>query len=202
MLKKCLPRIPLSFLLMGQTCNWLVVEVKLLSAWAACSWILGKRNRWGPWQIGHWPFCYGSFSYPCLVKKKKDNSLNVAPCICNLILWRALSWSMHPRKETANACQSCGSTWPWVCKRWDWLLEWAFQWLAVSFWGLGGWQRSAWSWLMVGLSQNLEKELLSEAIRNTHANMEGQLGKRWWLSLPRWEVGKGFGSLELRASTQ
>lgn len=31
---------------------------------------------------------------------------------------------------------------------------------------------------MVGLSQNLEKELLSEAIRNTHANIEGELGKR------------------------
>lgn len=28
---------------------------------------------------------------------------------------------------------------------------------------------------MVGLSQNLEKELLSEAIRNTHANTEGEL---------------------------
>lgn len=36
---------------------------------------------------------------------------------------------------------------------------------------------------MVEYSQNLEKELLSEAIRNTYASIEGELGEGWCSSL-------------------
>lgn len=102
-----LPRAPLSCcFLMGQTCDWLAVEVRSLTAWGACSRILGKQllralTDWALTSVRCFLF------FPVC---EHCNSLNMVPCRCDLILLRATFPEVCTleKKLHASAGQSCG----------------------------------------------------------------------------------------------